>query len=81
MRVACKLFDKPGALNLVAEDAYRMMIVPEGIDAAPRTLTVPPQTPADLVGRQLSDRERDPVFRESMSVAESLARSVLKAVE
>jgi hypothetical protein len=31
----------------------------------------------ELVGRQLSDRSRDPVFRESMAVAQVMAQSVL----
>ena len=50
----------------------------EGVDAAPRTQTLPPLSPAELVGKQLSDRERDPVFRESMAVAQVLAQSLLK---
>jgi len=50
----------------------------EGIDEAPRTMTIPPHSPAELVGRQLSDRERDPVFRASMSVAQIMARSLLE---
>ena len=52
-------------------------ITPEGVDAAPRTVTTPPLTPAELVGRQLSDRERDLAFRQAMSVAQQLAQSVL----
>jgi hypothetical protein len=31
-----------------------------------------------LIGRQLSDRERDPVFHESMAVAQVMARSLLE---
>jgi hypothetical protein len=38
---------------------------------------VQPQPLADLVARQLSDRERDPVFHDSMAVAQVFARSVL----
>jgi hypothetical protein len=30
-----------------------------------------------LISRQLSDRERDPVFRESMQVAQVMAKSLL----
>ena len=67
---------KPVAMNLVVEDACRLAITLEGVEAAPRTMTVPPLTPAELIGRQLSDRERDPVFRESMAVAQVMARSV-----
>ena len=32
---------------------------------------------SELVARQLSDREPDPVFRESMTVARTLAQSLL----
>jgi glucose-6-phosphate dehydrogenase assembly protein OpcA len=77
VRIACKLEGQPGALNLVAEDKNRLSVVLEGVEAAPRTIVVPPQTPSDLIGRQLSDREPDPVFRESMSVAQVLAQSIL----
>lgn len=77
VHLSCTLEGKPAALNLVVEDERRLAIIPEGIEGAARTVSVPAQTAADLVGRQLSDREPDPVFRESMSVAQSLARSVL----
>jgi glucose-6-phosphate dehydrogenase assembly protein OpcA len=77
VRIACKLEGQSGALNLVAEDNNRLSIVLEGVEAAPRSLIVPLQTPADLIGRQLSDREPDPVFRDSMSVAQVLAQSIL----
>jgi hypothetical protein len=40
-------------------------------------VTVPPQTDAELSARQLSDRDRDPVFRESMAGAQVLAPSLL----
>jgi hypothetical protein len=50
----------------------------EGIEVAPRTMTVPPHSPTELVGRQLSDHERDPLFRTSMSVAQVMARSLLE---
>lgn len=76
-RIACNLNGQPGALNFLAEDDRRLSVVPEGSDAAPRTVTVQPQPLAGLVSRQLSDREHDPVFRESMAVAQVLAHSVL----
>jgi glucose-6-phosphate dehydrogenase assembly protein OpcA len=77
MRIACSIDGKPAALNLVVEDEQRLAIVPEGIDGEPRTITLPAITPAELIGRQLSDRESDPVFRESMAVAQVMAQSVL----
>jgi hypothetical protein len=77
VRVACTLGGKPGALNLVVEDGQRLAILPEGVEAAPRTMTLPPASAAELVGKQLSDRERDPVFHESMTIAGVMAQSVL----
>lgn len=78
LRIACTLNGQQVTFNLVPESDRRLAILLEGVDAAPRTMTVPPLSAVDLVGRQLSDRERDPVFYESMAVAESLARSVLR---
>jgi glucose-6-phosphate dehydrogenase assembly protein OpcA len=78
VRVACRLEGKPAALNLVVENEHRLAIQLEGVEGAPRTITVPPHTPAEIIGRQLSDREPDPVFRESMTVAQVLAQSVLE---
>jgi glucose-6-phosphate dehydrogenase assembly protein OpcA len=77
IRIACKIGIKPTTIHLHAEDGRRLTTVMEGIDAAARTMTVPPHTPEELIGRQLSDRERDPVFRESMAVAQVLAQSLL----
>jgi glucose-6-phosphate dehydrogenase assembly protein OpcA len=76
-RIACTLDRKPGAFNFTRPEANRLAVVPEGVPGAPRTVTLPPQPLPDLVARQLSDRERDPVFRESMTVAEVFARSVM----
>jgi glucose-6-phosphate dehydrogenase assembly protein OpcA len=77
MRIACRLEGQPGALNLAVEDSQRLSIQLEGVEAAPRTLALPPRSPAELIGRQLSDRERDPVFHESMAIAQVMARSLL----
>lgn len=77
VRVACTLDGKPAAVNVVVEDEKRLSAHLEGVAGAPRTVTAPPQHLAELVGRQLSDRERDPVFRESMAVAQVFAQSVL----
>src|SRR5262249_40098454 len=68
---------QPGAPDVAVEDERRLAVSLEGADAAPRTVAVQPQSLAELVGRQLSDRERDPVFFESMAVAQVLAQSVL----
>jgi glucose-6-phosphate dehydrogenase assembly protein OpcA len=77
VRVACRLQDKEAAIVVTIADGRRMTTQIEGVDSAPRTMTVPAMTPAEVVGRQLSDRERDPVFRASMTSAQVMARSVL----
>jgi len=77
VRVICKLHDKPATYDFAAEENRRISVTLAGSDSAPRTLTLQSQTLAELVGRQVSDRERDPVFQESMSVAQALAQSVL----
>jgi glucose-6-phosphate dehydrogenase assembly protein OpcA len=77
VQIACRLEGKPVSLNLIPEEELRLAIHVEGLDTAPRTMNVPKRTPAELIGRQLSDREPDPVFRECMMVAQTFARSVL----
>jgi glucose-6-phosphate dehydrogenase assembly protein OpcA len=81
VQISCRLESKSVNLNLVAEDDLRddlrLAIHVQGVDAAPRTMNVPKGSPAELIGRQLSDREPDPVFRECMLVAQTFARSVL----
>jgi hypothetical protein len=78
VRIACLVAGKPTAMNLVQESPSRLAVHLEGEDSAPRTMLVPPLTPAEVVGKQLSDRERDPVFRESMAVAAQMAQGVLR---
>jgi glucose-6-phosphate dehydrogenase assembly protein OpcA len=78
VRIACLLDGTPTALNVTVQDGRRLAVELEGLGVAPRTVTVQPQPLAELVARQLSDRERDPVFRESMAVAQVFAQSVLR---
>ena len=77
VRISCTLDGKPVTFNLQPDDGCRLSISLEGVTAAARTVTTPPQSYAELIGKQLSDRERDPVFRQSMAIAGQLARSVL----
>lgn len=77
VQVHCRLGGKPGILNVLTQGEDRLVVIPEGQEAAARTLTIQPQSTSELVARQLSDRERDPVFREAMAHAETFARSVL----
>jgi glucose-6-phosphate dehydrogenase assembly protein OpcA len=77
VRIACSLDGKPGAVDVSVQDDRRLAATLNGSGRATRTLTVPPSSIADLVARQLSDRERDPVFRESMAVAQVFAQSAM----
>jgi glucose-6-phosphate dehydrogenase assembly protein OpcA len=77
LRITGTLDGKPGAINIVAEDSVRLSIQLEGVEGSPRTMALPVHRAAELIGRQLSDRERDPVFHESMAVARVMAKSVL----
>ena len=77
LRIVSTIDGKPATMNIVAEDSVRLSIQLEGVDSAPRTMAIPKHRAAELVGRQLSDRERDPVFHESMAVARVMAKSVL----
>ena len=65
-------------LDLLVQDGQRVAMRVEGVEEAPRTMTAPPHVPAELVGRPLSDRARDPVFRASRRVAQVMARSLLE---
>ena len=77
VRIACAVNDRHTALVAAVQDEARLALQLEGSGTAPRTVTVPPQPLAELVSRQLSDREYDPVFYESMAVAQVFARSVM----
>lgn len=77
LSIACNLNGKPGTLLLWSEGGHLLAVKTEDTEAAPRTVVLQDQPLADLVARQLSDRERDPVFRESMAVAQVFAQSVL----
>jgi glucose-6-phosphate dehydrogenase assembly protein OpcA len=77
VRIACTLGDKAGALDFTVEEGTRLTATPVGVAGSARTLNVQQPSLAQLVSRQLSDREPDPVFRESMAVARVFAQSVL----
>jgi glucose-6-phosphate dehydrogenase assembly protein OpcA len=78
VRIACNLAGKPDALNFTVEEGDRYLAAkPEGTPGAARTVTLQNDTLPELISRQLSDRQRDPVFRDSMMVAQILAKSVL----
>lgn len=75
--IACRLGNVNGAINIVADQEIRLLMTLEGIDSAPRSLMLPPHTDAEMIGRQLSDRENSPAFRDSMNVAQIMAQSLI----
>ncbi len=77
VRISCHINEQPVVMNLQAESETRLSIILEGMESQARTVTLPPLSAADLVGRQLSDRARDPVFLESMAVAQVMAQGLL----
>jgi glucose-6-phosphate dehydrogenase assembly protein OpcA len=78
VRVSCAIDGVPRDLTVTpCEESRRLRIVLEGGDAAARTVTLTTPPLPELIGQQLSDRERDPVFRATMSVAQTLAQRVL----
>jgi len=77
VRVGCSIGGKPSGFTIEGLDGRRLAICPEERDYSMRTMTIQPLPVPEMVGRQLSDREPDPVFRESMAVAQIFAQSVL----
>ena len=74
----CRIDGQPATLVFRPLDATRLEVVTEGVAGAPRSVSVQPLSLAELVGRQLSDRERDPVFTQSMATAQTLAQSLMQ---
>jgi glucose-6-phosphate dehydrogenase assembly protein OpcA len=64
-------------LSFTVGSERRLAVFDEGTRSAPRTLSVQPTSLAELVGRELSDRDYDRVFRDSLEVARVLAQSVM----
>jgi glucose-6-phosphate dehydrogenase assembly protein OpcA len=77
IRMAGTVDGKPEALEFVAEDGDRLSVKAEGVDAPARTVAAQPRPITELIARQLSDREPDPVFAETMKVAQQLASRVV----
>jgi glucose-6-phosphate dehydrogenase assembly protein OpcA len=78
VRILVRIASETVTLRLAREGENRLAAQVEASASQPRTITTPPASPAELVGRQLSDRERDPVFRDSMATAAVMAQSLLK---
>jgi len=78
IRMSCSITSRNCVLDArLDSDGRRLVIHPMGLDATPRTIFIPRQTPASLIGQQLSDRERDPLFHQSARFAGMLAKTLL----
>jgi len=78
VRIACTIANEPTKFLLTVDGTSKLSIaIEDKPDMAPRTMLIPPATGAELIGRQLSDRGRDKMFRESMSVAQIMAQGLL----
>lgn len=79
-RVSCRLDGHPGAVELTQQDGRRVSARPlvdgEPAETAERTVSIVERSTAEMVGRQLSDRDRDPVFRDAMTIAGTLAQTL-----
>jgi hypothetical protein len=75
---ACKIDDQPGALDFTADGDARISVETIGTSAATRSVAFQATRIAEIVGRQWTDREPDPVFREAMASAQVLAQAVLR---
>ena len=77
VRVARGFDGQDGGVEFAAEPDGRLLFAPiDGPPCADRTVSGQDPALPELIGRQLSDREPDAVFRESMKVAHVLAQHV-----
>ena len=78
VHLTCGVGDTQQTYTMAVQKDMRLAVVLEGMETVPRTLAVQAPSLAELVAQQLSNRERDPRFTESMAVAEVFARTVLR---
>lgn len=77
VRVACLLDGRPGTLAFAPEGGCLLSVCRDTPGCVPRTVSLTPEPLPVLVGRQLSDRERDPIARASLDVAGAMARCLV----
>ncbi|MFM7151350.1 MAG: glucose-6-phosphate dehydrogenase assembly protein OpcA, partial [Gemmataceae bacterium] len=77
LRVTTTINGLPACLCVEPSGPNRLCLRLEGLDAAARAITMTPHTAIELIGRQLSDRNRDLAFKESLDVAQVMAQSML----
>ncbi len=78
LRISARIAGQGTSLLVESDVPGRLSSRIEGSDSQPRTVSMPPSSPAEFIARQLSDRERDPAFRESMATATVMAQSLLR---
>ncbi|MFQ3592705.1 MAG: glucose-6-phosphate dehydrogenase assembly protein OpcA, partial [Gemmataceae bacterium] len=66
----------PHPLIVSRESPQRLSVQHQHGDSTPRTVTVPALSMADMIGRQLNDRERDRRFCQAMRTAQAMAQAV-----
>lgn len=76
IKIACANAGKLVDMVFSIVDERHLMVVQEGLDVSPRTVSIRHQDRAELIGRQLTDRDRDRIFRESMALALKFAQTV-----
>jgi glucose-6-phosphate dehydrogenase assembly protein OpcA len=78
VRISCSITTQNCLLDAQLDsDGRRLIVHPMGLEATPRSILIPRQTKATLVGQQLSDRERDFAFHRSVRLAGLLAKTLL----
>jgi len=76
--IDCSITTRDCLLDARLEGDGRGLIVrPMGLEAEPRSILIPRQTKAALVGQQLSDRIRDTAFHRSVHIAGTMAKALL----
>jgi glucose-6-phosphate dehydrogenase assembly protein OpcA len=78
MRIVARVATQKLTLRVEVLEEGRLSAQVEDSGSQPRTITIPQSSPAEFIGRQLSDRERDRVFRDSMATATVMAQSLLR---
>ena len=68
--------ERPTALAFAPEDGCRLSVCRGTPGCVPRTVTLVTEALPVLVGHQLSNRERDPIFRDGLTTAGALARAL-----
>lgn len=77
LTLACKLDGKSAELKVASDGAGHLAATVPGPNTVARTTSAPSLSLAELVSRQLSDRDRDPVFEETMRIARVFAQGLV----